>query len=143
MSQTNSSFVPYPEYDDPDFYKKIYSKKEFFRTKAQPIPPKDQLPKYVKDICNPKQFTIQNYQEFVRNFISSTTNYNGMLLFWGVGTGKCVLPETDVYLNGRLVAIQQIWDRYNNGQVVNDDLGQWSHPIQMLHVNTFDQIIIR
>jgi hypothetical protein len=80
--------MPYPEYDDPDFYKKIFAKKEFFRTKAPPIPPESQISQYVKDVCNPKQFTIQNYQEFVRNFISSTTNYNGMLLFWGVGTGK-------------------------------------------------------
>jgi len=88
MAQTQNNFMPYPEYNDPNFYKKIYSKKEFFRTKAPPFPPDDKIEKYTADICNPQQFTVQNYQEFVRNFISSATNYNGKLLFWGVGTGK-------------------------------------------------------
>lgn len=140
MSQTNTNFVPYPEYDDPNFYKKIYSKKEFFRTKAPPVPPQEQISKHLKDVCNPKQFTIQNYQEFVRNFISSTTNYNGMLLFWGVGTGKCVSPDTVVCLNGCLECIQSIWDTYNDGSYTPDECnGQWSKPKIVIKVNTLNQ----
>ena len=31
-------FVNYPDNDDPEFYKKLYQKKEFFETMA-PVPP--------------------------------------------------------------------------------------------------------
>ena len=38
-------------------------------------------------MCN-VDFELEPYQKFVRNFLSSQTPYNGLLLFHGLGTGK-------------------------------------------------------
>ena len=79
-----SDFVPYPDLDDPEFYKKIFLKKEFYRTLSTP----EFLRQDINQACDPQQFNLQGYQEFLRNFVSTQTSYNGMLAFWGVGTGK-------------------------------------------------------
>jgi superfamily II DNA or RNA helicase len=68
--------VPYPEYDDPDFNKKIFYKKEFNRNKSE-------LEKPSND-----SFEISNNQKFLKNFMSPFTPYNGLLLFHAVGSGK-------------------------------------------------------
>lgn len=134
-SKKKVSFEPYPEYEDEEFYKKIYTKKEFFRTKSQPFGQQS-----INDICNPKQFTLQSYQEFVRNYISNSTNYNGILLFWGVGTGKCILPETNVYINGKIMCISDVWDQYKSSEITTDkDCGEWSKPSLNLCVNSYNQ----
>lgn len=68
--------IPYPEYDDPDFNKKIFYKKEFNRNKSE-------LEKPTND-----SFEISNNQKFLKNFMSPFTPYNGLLLFHAVGSGK-------------------------------------------------------
>lgn len=78
------SFVPYPDIDEDDFYKIIYSKKEFNKTRTGP----ESHARKIEDICGIKEFKLQNHQEFVRNFISPETPYNGVLLFHGTGVGK-------------------------------------------------------
>lgn len=82
---SNEDFVHYPEIEDDDFYKKIYLKKEFNKTKVniEAFKPKTQ-----EELCNPKQFELSSYQEFVRNYISASTHYSGLVAFWGVGVGK-------------------------------------------------------
>ena len=91
-------FIPYPRIDDPKFYKKIVSKKEFNKTATESNPYDDLLEdtpessklreEEVKKMCSQTSFNLQPYQEFIRNYISSGTSYNGILAFWGVGTGK-------------------------------------------------------
>ena len=136
MSTKKADFIPYPEFEDPDFYKKIYSKKEFHKTKIA----KSFLDQKIEEVCDPDQFNLQSYQEFLRNYISTSTHYNGLLAFWGVGTGKCVLPETDVYVDGDLMQIEQIWEKYNSGISRTDkDGGQWSDPSKKLTINTYDE----
>lgn len=131
----DTHFMPYPDISDPDFYEKIYLKKEFYKTKAQPLGTKT-----IEEMCDRSQFNLENFQEFVRNYISSETNYNGLLMFWGVGTGKCVLPETDVYVNGNLETIQWIWEQFHNQEIIHDEQnGEWSTPIKTLYINTYDQ----
>ena len=136
MLTKKADFVPYPEFDDPDFYKKIYTKKEFYKTKIS----KNFLNQKIEEVCDPDQFNLQSYQEFLRNYISTSTHYNGLLAFWGVGTGKCLLPETEVYMNGKLLPIEKIWDNYNSGvSQIDQDGGQWSYPNQKLIINTYDE----
>jgi hypothetical protein len=83
----DKSFVPYPEPEDHDFYKNVYSKQEFHKTKIQ----KDFLDPMknpIEKVCDPAQFNLQSYQEFGRNFMSSSTPYRSLLLYLGVGAGK-------------------------------------------------------
>ena len=82
-SYENNDFMPYPGIEDLKYYEDIYSKKEFNDSRVT----KDYYKKDIKDICGGDK-SLQPHQEFVRNYISMYTPYNGVLLFHGVGTGK-------------------------------------------------------
>jgi hypothetical protein len=78
------NFIPYPDIDDKDFYQILYSKKEFNKTAYG----SDFRYKTTEELCSRGEFKMQNHQEFIRNFISPETPYNGALLFHGTGVGK-------------------------------------------------------
>ncbi len=78
------SFIPYPDIDNDDFYDRIFAKKEFNKTAYST----DFRYKTTEELCTRGEFKMQNHQEFIRNFISSETPYNGALLFHGTGVGK-------------------------------------------------------
>ncbi|MFN3429629.1 MAG: UvrD-helicase domain-containing protein [Candidatus Sericytochromatia bacterium] len=61
-----------------------------------------------------------------------------MLLVAGAGSGKCVLPETRIAINGHLVPAEQIWREYG-GSEVYDGEGYVSIPRRPLWVDSFDE----
>lgn len=131
-----ADFVPYPEFDDPEFYKTILTKKEFNKTKTSKL----FLDQKIEELCDPNQFNLQSYQEFLRNYMSTSTPYNGILAFWGVGTGKCQYAKAQVYINGDIMEIQDVWNKYSFDETDKDtDSGEWSKPTENLTVNTFDE----
>ena len=86
-------FSYYPEVEDVDFDQRIYKKKEFYDTRYESnlysiMDDGQEHQDYLKERCDPNFFKLQNYQIFVRNYLSPATPYNGLLLFHGVGTGK-------------------------------------------------------
>lgn len=132
-------FMYYPEYGDPSFYGDIYRKKEFNRSR---IDAEEYYGKSVEQICSSQEKILQPHQEFLRNYLSDQTPYNGILLFHGVGTGKCVLPETEVYVNGNKEKIENLWNKYyQNNHLINDGTGDWSIPGDKLLINTYNQSI--
>jgi len=34
-------------------------------------------------------------------------------MYHGVGTGKCVLPDTLININDNIMSIEKIWNKYN------------------------------
>lgn len=78
------SFTPYPDIDDPDFYDILFRKKEFNKT----LYPSEYRYLTTEDLCRKGEFKMQNHQEFVRNFLSPETPYNGVALIHGTGAGK-------------------------------------------------------
>ena len=75
----------YPNLNDPNFIIKIAEKKEFQDTKF------DGTVYNIKeraDILSNADFELSSHQAFVRNFLSSQTPYNSLLLFHGLGSGK-------------------------------------------------------
>ena len=84
----------YPIPADPDFQKKIYTKREFYYHK---IPGRDELKNYEdireyrNSICS-RKFELQEHQSFLSNFINPDTPYKGVLIFHGTGTGKISTP---------------------------------------------------
>lgn len=76
-------FMYYPDIEEPEFPENIYRKKEFYRSKV----PENFADTDIKELCGLK-IGLWPYQEFLRNFISTETPYNGALIFHGVGTGK-------------------------------------------------------
>ena len=72
----------YPTYDENDFQKKIYKKKEFYENRYEKETRK------MEEICNPSDFKLFPTQKFLKNFMSIDTPYNGILIFHGTGVGK-------------------------------------------------------
>lgn len=75
----------YPELSDPDFNLKLALKKEF--ADAQYDGKIHDIEKQANLLCSAK-FELMPHQIFVKNFLSSQTPYNSLLLFHGLGTGK-------------------------------------------------------
>lgn len=75
-------YMYYPDLTSDQFYHDIYVKKEFNKNK---IPRETRS---AEDICTRGEFNLMPQQEFLRNYISLDTPYNGVLIFHGVGVGK-------------------------------------------------------
>jgi hypothetical protein len=99
----DKNFLYYPDFEDKDFYEKIYIKKEFFKNKI----PKQK--KITEEICNARLFQLAPQQEFLRNYISINTPYNGILIYHGTGIGKCLAYNTPVIMfNGEKRKVQDL-----------------------------------
>jgi hypothetical protein len=91
------SYNYYPDFNDHDFNEKIFKKKEFYvnRIPSINIKKKDGFldiqsvsdKMCIKNNKNP-DMVLSNNQIFLRNLISPSTPYNGILLFHGTGVGK-------------------------------------------------------
>jgi len=86
-------YIPYPLKNDPDFFQKIYKKKEFYENQYQ-IP--DKSVDVQKDICPSKEknFKLLAHQIVIRNYMNINTPYNSILLFHGMGSGKTMSAIT-------------------------------------------------
>ena len=152
MNELNASFDKnykflYPHLDDEFFNIKIANKKEFAENKLQVNLDAD-FEKLSNEICD-KDFELAPYQKFIKNFLSTNTPYNGLLLYHGLGTGKTcsaigVAEETRKYLkymgyNERIIIVAspnvqenfylQLFDERkleykNNNWTINNCAGQ-------------------
>lgn len=89
----NDEYIPYPDYDDKNFNKKIYNKKEFNQVykdiqAIHATDDKDDFDTLSKKKCSQTEFTLSSNQRFIKNFLSPLTPYNGLLLYHSVGVGK-------------------------------------------------------
>ena len=76
----------YPNLNDINFNIKIAEKKEFNDTKYDGT--MHQNIKEYADMLAKADFELSPHQMFVKNFLSSQTPYNSLLLYHGLGTGK-------------------------------------------------------
>ena len=76
----------YPNLNDKEFNIKIATKKEFNDTKYDGKI-YDSIEKQADALAS-VDFELQPHQAFVKNFLSSQTPYNSLLLYHGLGTGK-------------------------------------------------------
>jgi len=84
LKPPNRDFIPYPEISDRHFQRKILRKSEFAKFKY----PEIQVDAPQNNQCNKAIFERTLNQNFLRNFMSPMTPYNGVLLYHGVGVGK-------------------------------------------------------
>ena len=85
-SSSSSSFVPYPQHDDPNFNLVIADKKEFRKQMYERT--KRSFDEEAEDKCSSRQFVLSNNQKFIKNFVSPMTPYNSVLLYHLMGVGK-------------------------------------------------------
>lgn len=89
----HKDFIAYPDYNDNNFNKKIFQKQEFIRSfsavdSVKNINNRMSYEDIAKSKCSDSSFKLTANQEFIRNFLSPLTPYNGLLLFHSVGVGK-------------------------------------------------------
>lgn len=84
----HNDYVPYPGYNDPAFYKKIRSKKEFNDIANTKLSDVISYEEESSKRCASTAFTLAPYQIFVKRFLSPDTPYNSLLIYHGVGVGK-------------------------------------------------------
>jgi hypothetical protein len=131
-SQNDYDYIPYPDRNDDDFHIDIYNKKEFRDTETY----ENLNDMTIGHYCGNNNFILQKPQEFVRTFMASATPYNGMLLYWGTGSGKCIYKTSKLTLtHDKLIelpielTIECLWNTFNkhNKSILdnNCDAAEW------------------
>ena len=85
-SKNKSSFMYYPELTSPSFNEEIYIKNEFRTNEIKNDIDLNQ--KIIKNENKIQEFELEPHQNFLKNYISPDTPYNGILIFHGTGVGK-------------------------------------------------------
>jgi hypothetical protein len=101
----------YPSIMEKSFNRKIALKKEFAKSKYSKVEKVgDKYDELVKQYCNRgNRFQLTANQIFLKNFLSPKTPYNSVLLFHGVGVGKCHAVDTPILMfDGSLKMVQDI-----------------------------------
>lgn len=134
----------YPSQNDENIQEKIYTKKEFnnYRISQKPeIKNYAELKQYRDGICNRSSFALLEHQNMLSNFINPNTPYSGVLIYHGLGTGKCLTKDTLVYVNGNIMPIEKIWNNYVTETYLdkNNMSGYWSKPSSIIRTTSFDE----
>lgn len=105
-----NDFKPYPKLTDPNFNERVYSKKEFHR--YQLSPEYHEGARYndvANEKCSTNDFKLTANQKLLKNFLSPLTPYNSLLLYHGVGVGKCHARDTPIIMyDGSIRMVQDI-----------------------------------
>ena len=97
----------YPNLNDKLFNVKIAEKKEFNDTKYDGTVHED-IKEYA-DALAKADFELSPHQAFVKNFLSFQTPYNSLLLYHGLGSGKCHAINTPIIMyDGTIKMVQDI-----------------------------------
>ena len=88
LSYMSKEYIPYPQKQDDNFFRKIYGKKEFYENRYQSQEHKED--DIQKKLCpsKDKKFQLLPHQVILRNYMNFNTPYNGVLVFHGLGSGK-------------------------------------------------------
>lgn len=110
---STSNFDLYPKLGDADFGRKLSLKKEFYKSKYAEFKDitRDQYRKYGDAVCKNQDstFRLSQNQIFLKNFLAPKTPYNSILLFHGVGVGKCHGRGTKILMwSGEVKEVQDI-----------------------------------
>ncbi|MEG4853360.1 SNF2-related protein [Microcoleus sp. B5-D4] len=95
----------------------------------------------VSAIATPASFRgqLRPYQALGAGWLAFLERWGlGACLADDMGTGKCALPQTLLFVNGFLQKAEKIWETYA-GKTEFDGEGFWSEPNEQLLVNSINQ----
>jgi hypothetical protein len=133
----------YPETTDPNFQEKIFKKREFYYHR---IPERENLDTYAKikayrEASCKGSFKLLPQQAFLGNFLNEHTPFQSVLVYHGMGVGKCLLGSEFVYVNDLLVTMKDLHDNLSNNIFQIDyENGVWTKPKHDLYVNSYDSV---
>ena len=135
----------YPSNEDENLQYKIYKKREFYSHKLPERPDiqnYDQLKEYRDNICA-GEIQLFDYQSLLGNIINPDTPYKGMIVFHGLGTGKCVTPDTKIIIKENHeeinLTIDVLWIDYATN-IVKDDIdpnAEWAIPSKNIYTFSY------
>ncbi|MEL6165085.1 MAG: LAGLIDADG family homing endonuclease, partial [Cyanobacteria bacterium J06628_3] len=90
--------------------------------------------------------TPENFHGELRSYQKRGMSWLAFLERWGLGAcladdmglGKCVAPDTQIYINGCLNTAEKIWENYA-GETQFDGEGFWAEPSKKLIVNSINE----
>jgi hypothetical protein len=80
------------------------------------------------------------HQKFMARFMSPYTPYDRMLVYHELGTGKCVHPETKIFVDGELTEIKNLWSQYLIFDSKDKDGGEWKD-VSHLNMKTLSYVM--
>ncbi len=95
----------------------------------------------IETLSTPESFhgELRPYQRRGMSWLSFLERWGlGACLADDMGLGKCVAPDTQIYINGCLNTAENIWESYA-GETQFDGEGFWSESIEKLIVNSIDE----
>lgn len=104
-------FYNYPDIitDTSDFNLDIYKKYEFTSLQSDTTSP-----------------GLMRHQKIVSRFMNGNTDYDSLLLYHGLGTGKCVHPNSMVYITEmdikQPITMNDLWEKYYNSKLIEPDI---------------------
>jgi DNA polymerase III delta prime subunit len=133
----------YPKPGDPEFQRKIYEKREFNFHK---IPSREHIKTY-EDVKNyrdkhcARDFALYSHQNFLANMFNPETDYKGLLVMHGLGSGKCVSSAEAIYINGLKIKIGDLFDLFarKDSKLLDQDGGEWYEPTITLTTNSINE----
>lgn len=133
----------YPEQSDPDIQHKLYKKRELYAYKSSERPnAKDysDIKEYREKICG-NNMSLYEHQAMLSNFINPDTPYKGLLIFHGLGSGKCLSGDAMVSVNGVMHEIKCVWKKHHSDKSVciDSEGGIWAKPNTSLIVDSYDE----
>jgi hypothetical protein len=134
----------YPTNDDDNLQYKIYKKREFYSHKLPERPDiknYEELKEYRDNICA-GEIQLFDYQSLLGNIINPDTPYKGMIVFHGLGTGKCVTPDTSIIIKTHnqeiKINIGDAWNNYSSIITTDENNNEWTTPIQNIYTISYN-----
>ena len=134
----------YPDVNDEELQYKIYKKREFYYNKIPERPDiksYNDLKEYRDSICD-KEASLFDYQSLLGNIINPDTPYKGMIIFHGLGTGKCVAPTSKILLKysskQEYYIIEDIWDIFSKNIIHDSTGGEWAETSESLETLSYN-----
>ncbi len=95
----------------------------------------------IETLSTPESFhgELRPYQRRGMSWLSFLERWGlGACLADDMGLGKCVAPDTQIYINGCLNTAEKIWENYA-GRTQFDGEGFWAKPTEQLIVNSINE----
>ena len=131
----------YPDPSDKELQYKLYKKRELYYNKIQKRPSLNdynEIKEYRDNMCD-REFSLYDHQALLSNFINPDTPYKGILIFHGVGSGKCIESSSLININNALIKIGDIWLKYKTDEIIDkENNGIWSKPSEILEINSYN-----
>ena len=132
----------YPDLTDNEIQKKLYEKKEFVYNSISERPDTSvyaNIKEYRDNICG-RPFSLYEHQTLLSNFINPDTPYKGIIVFHGLGTGKCVGMNTKVIVNSHKMTIKEVFDTFHTELDYESHINSnvvWSNPSCDLFIKSY------